>query len=354
MRCRDEEEVTATCARRTRAIIPRRSKRSSGRRSRVACSLSDRCRVAPSVRLRSMGALRRVTALLQATDAPVAEDDCAREGEKLWGAGNPFRRTAKIERECGAHDVEAVRYTNVCCFFDLRMGARLCVGFLAPARASRGYGVPLAFLKSSRSRVPRTHTRTHAGGGGPFAGAAEKEGLARGCGRQQDGVQGAACCGRARRRVPGRGLAMWAPREPAGREGGRNMRGAARERRPKTLCSWAPPFFIVLWVPSGGGVSLGCGLLRRMRIATLPPARRCSGPVSEGRGAYFKRPGNLLPMGVGGGCCLRAACRENTPTRTRRGGAAIPRIWAAALGGSEQRSAAADCVSTEVLEGIVF
>ncbi|RNE97356.1 uncharacterized protein Tco025E_09478 [Trypanosoma conorhini] len=62
MRCPDEEEVTATCARRTRAIIPRRSKRSSGRRSRVARSLSDRCRVASSVRLRSVGAPQRVTA----------------------------------------------------------------------------------------------------------------------------------------------------------------------------------------------------------------------------------------------------------------------------------------------------
>ncbi|RNE97357.1 mucin-like glycoprotein [Trypanosoma conorhini] len=91
-----------------------------------------------------------------------------------------------------------------------------------------------------------------------------------------------------------------------------------------------------------------------MRIATLPPAQRSSGPVSEGRGVYFKRPGKLFPTGVGGGCCLRAACRENTPTRTRRGGAAIPLIWAAALGGSEQRSAAADCVSTEVPEGTIF
>ncbi|RNE96283.1 retrotransposon hot spot (RHS) protein, partial [Trypanosoma conorhini] len=69
---------------------------------------------------------------VRATDAPVAEDDCAREGEKLWGAGNPFRRPVKIERECGAHGVEALRYTNVCCFFDPRMGARLC-GVLGPS-----------------------------------------------------------------------------------------------------------------------------------------------------------------------------------------------------------------------------
>ncbi|RNE97730.1 uncharacterized protein Tco025E_09699, partial [Trypanosoma conorhini] len=80
-----------------------------------------------------------------AVDAPVAEADSSREGEKLWGAGNPFRRAEKIERECGAHGVEAVRYTNVCCLFDLRMGTRLCQWFWAPARASRGYGVPLAF-----------------------------------------------------------------------------------------------------------------------------------------------------------------------------------------------------------------
>ncbi|RNE96802.1 uncharacterized protein Tco025E_09647 [Trypanosoma conorhini] len=65
---------------------------------------------------------------LQATDAPVAEADSSREGEKLWGAGNPFRRAEKIERECGAHGVEAVRYTNVCCLFVLRMGTRLCGG----------------------------------------------------------------------------------------------------------------------------------------------------------------------------------------------------------------------------------
>ncbi|RNE96256.1 uncharacterized protein Tco025E_09778 [Trypanosoma conorhini] len=154
---------------------------------------------------------------LRATDAPVAGDDCPREGAKLWGAGNPFRRTEKIERECGAHGVEAVRYTNVCCLFDPRMGARLCVGFWAPARVSRGYGVPLAFLKGSRSRVPRTHAHTR-WGRRAFCGRGRKkrEGLARGCGRQRDGVQGAACCGRARRRVPGKGVQMWAPQEPSG------------------------------------------------------------------------------------------------------------------------------------------
>ncbi|RNE98875.1 retrotransposon hot spot (RHS) protein [Trypanosoma conorhini] len=122
------------------------------------------------------GRTAAVDGALQATDAPVAEDDCAREGEKLWGAGNPSRRAEKIERECGAHGAEAVHYTNVCRLFALRIGTRLRVGFWAPARVSRGYGVPLAFLKSSRSRVPRTHTRTHAGGGGPSAGAAEKIG----------------------------------------------------------------------------------------------------------------------------------------------------------------------------------
>ncbi|RNE97508.1 retrotransposon hot spot (RHS) protein [Trypanosoma conorhini] len=116
---------------------------------------------------------------VRATDAPVAEDDCAREGAKLWGAGNPFRRAVRIERECGAHGAEAVRYTNVCCLFDLRMGTRLFEWFWAPASASRGYGVPLAFLKSSRSRVPRTHTHTR-WGRRAFCGCGRKkrEGLA--------------------------------------------------------------------------------------------------------------------------------------------------------------------------------
>ncbi|RNE97939.1 uncharacterized protein Tco025E_09372, partial [Trypanosoma conorhini] len=153
---------------------------------------------------------------VRATDAPVAGDDCPREGAKLWGAGNPFRRAVRIERECGAHGVEAVRYTNVCCLFDLRMGARLCVGFWAPARVSRGYGVPLAFLKGSRSRVPRTHTHTLG-----------EEGLLRA--RQKKKREGLAGLRpptgrRARRCVlragpasrPGRGLAMWAPQEPSG------------------------------------------------------------------------------------------------------------------------------------------
>ncbi|RNE98818.1 uncharacterized protein Tco025E_09153 [Trypanosoma conorhini] len=134
---------------------------------------------------------------LQATDAPVAEDDCAREGEKLWGAGNPFRRAEKIERECGAHGAEAVRHTNVCRLFDLRIGTRLRVGFWAPARVSRGYGVPLAFLKSSRSRVPRTHTHTRWGRRAFCGHGVEKIGRgSRGCGRQRDGGQSAACCGR--------------------------------------------------------------------------------------------------------------------------------------------------------------
>ncbi|RNE98066.1 uncharacterized protein Tco025E_09308 [Trypanosoma conorhini] len=181
---------------------------------------------------------------LRATDTPVAEDDCPREGAKLWGAGNPFRRSVKIERECGAHDVEAVRYTNVCCFFDLRMGGHVCVGFLAPARVSRGYGVPLALLKSSRSRVPRTHAHTRWGRRAFCGSGIKKRGRgSRGCGRQRDGVQGAACCGRARRRVPGRGLAMWAPQEPAGREGGRNVRGAARGAATENALLLGASFF---------------------------------------------------------------------------------------------------------------
>ncbi|RNE97938.1 uncharacterized protein Tco025E_09371 [Trypanosoma conorhini] len=65
---------------------------------------------------------------LQATGAPVAEDDSAREGEKLWGAGNPFRRPVKIERECGAHGVDAVRHTNVCRLFGSSNGGTFVWG----------------------------------------------------------------------------------------------------------------------------------------------------------------------------------------------------------------------------------
>ncbi|RNE99145.1 uncharacterized protein Tco025E_09077 [Trypanosoma conorhini] len=75
---------------------------------------------------------------LQASDAPVAEDDCAREGAKLWGAGNPFRRPVKIERECGAQGAEAVRYTNVCCLFGFSNGDTFVCGASGPQR------VPLA------------------------------------------------------------------------------------------------------------------------------------------------------------------------------------------------------------------
>ncbi|RNE99413.1 uncharacterized protein Tco025E_09124 [Trypanosoma conorhini] len=142
---------------------------------------------------------------LQATDAPVAEDDCVREGEKLWGAGNPLRRPVKVERECGAHGVEAVRYTNVSRPSLIFEWGHVCVGFLGPSeclsRLRRASRLP---EKLQKPRAPDPHT--HAGGGGPFAGAAEKRGRgSRGCGRQRDGVQGAACCGRARRRVPGGG-----------------------------------------------------------------------------------------------------------------------------------------------------
>ncbi|RNF04596.1 uncharacterized protein Tco025E_08098, partial [Trypanosoma conorhini] len=75
---------------------------------------------------------------------------------------------------------------------------------------------------------------------------------------------------------PGKkGLAMWAPQELSSREGGRNVRVVARERRPKMLGSWAPSFLLLCEFPEGGGgIWLGCGLPRRMRSTTLPPAQQ--------------------------------------------------------------------------------
>ncbi|RNF02475.1 putative retrotransposon hot spot (RHS) protein [Trypanosoma conorhini] len=89
-----------------------------------------------------------VDGALQASTAPVAEEDCAREGDELRSAGNPLPRSLEVEREGGEHGWEIIRTAPPCDHIEQKKLDSLAE-VVGPAEPH--WPLPRAFGSASRS-----------------------------------------------------------------------------------------------------------------------------------------------------------------------------------------------------------